>query len=276
VRAGVRRVEEAPCLWHEVPLDDLSDLLPEYAGSRQMVPILQSSNREEAECYSAYGAQQGIAQKISVKQHQYAIAFALTDFKLQGRTLPKLVLSICKRARLPWMTLSSFYVLISRVRELAGLRLLQRDEPGLSAVAQLQTDEYLHGWERGYDAATGLWDDALAAHAIRGLRSARDREKKRAAEAKQAAAEAARAERAAQAAARKAERAAQAAARKGPAPSQRKRPAQQRAPGVAQAPLAPAAGKKRRYGCTACGAEDHTAAAPRCPKHPKHQLFLGC
>ena len=264
VNVVVGGTEEAPCLWHEVPLDDLSDLLPEYAGSRQMVPILQSSNREEAECYSAYGAQQGIAQKISVKQHQYAIAFALTDFKLQGRTLPKLVLSICKRARLPWMTLSSFYVLISRVRELAGLRLLQRDEPGLSAVAQLQTDEYLHGWERGYDAATGLWDDALAAHAIRGLRSARDREKKRAAEAKKAAAEAARAERAAQAAARKAQ-----------APAQRKRPAQQRAPGVAQAPLAPAAGKKRRYGCTACGAEDHTAAALRCPKHPKHQLFLG-
>ena len=99
--------------------------------------------------FSAYAAQQGIAQKVGVKQHQYAIAFALTDFKLQGRTLPKLILSVCKRARLPWMTLASFYVLVSRVRELAGLRLLQRDEAGLSAVAQLQTDEYLHGWECG-------------------------------------------------------------------------------------------------------------------------------
>ena len=86
--------EEAPCLWHEVPLDGLSDLLPEYAGSRQMVPLLQSSNREEAECYSAYAAQQGVAQKVGVKQHQYAIAFALTDLELQGRTLPKLILSI--------------------------------------------------------------------------------------------------------------------------------------------------------------------------------------
>ena len=65
------------------------------------------------------------------------------------------------------MTLASFYVLISRVRELGGLRLLQRDEAALSAVSQLKTDEYLHGWERGYDAETGLWDDALAARAVR-------------------------------------------------------------------------------------------------------------
>ena len=209
--------------------------------------------------FSAYAAQQGIAQKVGVKQHQYAIAFALTDFKLQGRTLPKLILSVCKRARLPWMTLASFYVLVSRVRELAGLRLLQRDEAGLSAVAQLQTDEYLHGWECGYDA-TGLWDDELAARAIRGLRSARDRAKKVAAEAKKAAAEAARAQRTAQAAGRRAQAAAK-----------RKRPAQQ------CVPLAPAAanGAKRRRCCTACGAEGHTAAARRCPKHPRYMRGTG-
>ena len=131
------------------------------------------TNREEAECYSAYAAQQGLAQKVGVKMHQYGLAFALSNFKLQGRTLPKLILSVCKRSRAPWMTLASFYVLISRVRELGGLRLLQRDEAALSAVSQLKTDEYLHGWERGYAAAMGLWDDALAARAVRELQSVR-------------------------------------------------------------------------------------------------------
>ena len=52
------------------------------------------------------------------------------------------------------MTLASFYVLISRVRELDGLRLLQKDSAGLWAVSQLTTDEYLHGWEHGYDETT--------------------------------------------------------------------------------------------------------------------------
>ena len=53
-------------------------------------------------------------------------------------------------------------VLVSRARGLGGLRLLQRDEAALSAVSQLKTDEYLHGWERGYDAETGLWDAVRA------------------------------------------------------------------------------------------------------------------
>ena len=63
----------------------------------------------------------------------YGLAFALSNFKLQGRTLPKLILSVCKRLRAPWMTLASFYVLVSRARGLGGLRLLQRDEAALSA-----------------------------------------------------------------------------------------------------------------------------------------------
>ena len=94
------------------------------------------------DCYSLYAAQQGIAQKIrGVNCHQYGLAFCLTDFKLQGRTLLKLIVSICKRQRLPWMTLTSFYVLISRVRKLDGLRLLQHDREGLSAVSELLGDE---------------------------------------------------------------------------------------------------------------------------------------
>ena len=58
--------------------------------------LLVSGNTEQAECYSAFAAQQGVAQKLDVKQHQYGFAFVLTDFKLQGRTLPKPILSICK------------------------------------------------------------------------------------------------------------------------------------------------------------------------------------
>ena len=174
VNVVVGGTKDAPRLWHEVPLDDLSELLPDYVPGEQVVPLQVSANKEQAECFGIYAAQQGIAQKLGVRQHQYGFAWALTDFKLQGRTLPKLILSICKRSRLPWMTLASFYVLVSRVRELDGLRLLQHDGTGLSAVSQLGTDEYLHGWERGYDEATGEWDGERAARAVHALRSKRD------------------------------------------------------------------------------------------------------
>ena len=83
VNVVVGGTRDAPRLWHEVPLDDLSGLLPsEYTAGEQIVPLLVSSNREEAECYSAYAAQQGLAQKVGVKMHQYGLAFALSNFKL--------------------------------------------------------------------------------------------------------------------------------------------------------------------------------------------------
>ena len=111
-----------------------------------------------------------------MKKHPYDLAFALTDYKLQGRTLPKLILSVCHRHRMPWMTLQSFYVLISRVTRMSGLRLLQHDETGLHNVLTLMPDKYLYSWERGYDT-NGMWNKELAATALRNIRRTRDIEK---------------------------------------------------------------------------------------------------
>ena len=59
---------------------------------------------------------------VKVKEHSFRLAFVMTDFKLQGRTLLKVILSMFKRPMPPWMELTGFYVLISRVRTMAGLR----------------------------------------------------------------------------------------------------------------------------------------------------------
>ena len=64
------------------------------------------------------------------------------------------------------------------------------------AVSQLQPDEFLHAWERGYSLTDGLWDDASAVRALHELRAVRDTVKKKAAEAKKKAAEAKRTARA--------------------------------------------------------------------------------
>jgi hypothetical protein len=86
----------------------------------QVIPLLQSSP-EEVDWYSIYAAQHSVKRKILIKRYPYDMAFALTDFKLQGRTLPKLILSVCKRTECPWMTLQSFYVLISRVPSISNI-----------------------------------------------------------------------------------------------------------------------------------------------------------
>ena len=90
------------------------------------------------------------------------------------------------------MTLNAFYVLISRVRTSASLRLLQIDKTvdskGLTAltnISLLKHDELLVAWERGYDAK-GQWSDALALEGLERVRRVRQQAKQARAAAKKA------------------------------------------------------------------------------------------
>ena len=85
-----------------------------------------------------------------------------------------MILSVCKREKPPWMTLASWYVLVSRVRTLDSLRLLQHDLAGLVSLSGLKHDEYLAAWEQGYDQ-NGRWSDELAVGALKELRTTRQR-----------------------------------------------------------------------------------------------------
>ena len=96
-----------PRHWHGVELDDHRDLIlvqstPQDAlsesGSEQIVPLIMLPHGEEARLYSVFTAENIGKDRIKVKQHPYMLAFALTDFKLQGRTLNKLVISIPRGA----------------------------------------------------------------------------------------------------------------------------------------------------------------------------------
>ena len=111
-----------------------------------------------------------------VKESSCRLAFAMTDFKLQGRALPKLILNICKRPTPPWMELAGF----SRVRTMEGLRVLYRDEQGLAHLRTLQWKPQLGAWVKGYDDQ-GRWSDKRAAAAYKAVCAAqailRDRRK---------------------------------------------------------------------------------------------------
>ena len=76
------------------------------------------------------------------------------------------------------------YVLVSRVRTLDSLRLLQFDLEGHQALSRLKHDEYLAAWERGYDQQTGRWSDAHAVAALTELRRTRVSTRQKLAEAK--------------------------------------------------------------------------------------------
>ena len=56
-----------------------------------------------------------ITKKSRYHGHAVALAFAVTDYKLQGQTKDKLILSIALRLFPPHLDLKSFYVDVSRV-----------------------------------------------------------------------------------------------------------------------------------------------------------------
>ena len=64
------------------------------------------------------------------------------------------------------MELSGFFVLISRVRTMKGLRVLYRDEQGLAHLRTLQWKPQLGAWVQGHDNQ-GRWSDKRAAAAYK-------------------------------------------------------------------------------------------------------------
>ena len=69
-------------LWHGVELDNLSDLIESVAVNAQVIPLFASKNMKEgAELRGAVAAQSNLPSKAKVVEHQYVLAFALTDFK---------------------------------------------------------------------------------------------------------------------------------------------------------------------------------------------------
>jgi hypothetical protein len=174
-------------VFHGVPLDDLSDLIDSCVAGEQVVPVLMSSEREQATLQSLYSAMCSLPQSLELRVHQYLPAFAMTDFKLQGRTLPKLILNICERPVQPYLDWCSFYVMVSRVCERNGLRLLYRDPSAIEKIGKFKMDAHLKAWEGGYKTQAnglGVWDKASAAKRLKEVYETRAAEDKKTSKAK--------------------------------------------------------------------------------------------
>jgi ubiquitin C-terminal hydrolase len=170
-------VRVSHAFWHGELLDDkILELLD--GGSLDphiaVVPVFctDRSKPRNVKLLSLFAAHVGAVDSVFVYSHAYILAFAITDYKLQGRSLDKLILSICTRSCNPHLTLDGFYVLVSRSRTLNGLRRLQDDRKALAACAFLRHDPFLSAWNSGYDAE-GRWNRTLAAQAYQAARASR-------------------------------------------------------------------------------------------------------
>jgi hypothetical protein len=143
-------------LWHGVPLDDLSDLVESVATDATVISLLVHKEHLEIDMYSIKSAQHGLPGKMEVSTHGYILAFALTAFKLQGRTLPRLLINLGTRPQAPYITMNAFYVMVSRVRAFEGLRWFDCDPSERRKLLSLRWSDNLEAWEAGFDEV-GDW-----------------------------------------------------------------------------------------------------------------------
>ena len=89
-----------------------------------VVPITFSDHKVPYTTTSLHSVLHNIPKKVFVTTHMVTLAFALTDFKVQGKTLDYFVVNLRPHAWFPHMDLRGFYVFLSRVRSFESLRLL--------------------------------------------------------------------------------------------------------------------------------------------------------
>ena len=155
----------------DLPADEAAVLLASGLSlqpDRVVIPVVKHSRPRQRVLRSVHAALYGMPIDLRVLDHQLDLAFAITDFKTQSKTMTKLILSLRPRSFMPYFTLSTIYVLASRVKEGLQLRTIgynpRRDKDGVTHLTSLQHSSALRIWEACYDD-DGRWnaDKCLAA-----------------------------------------------------------------------------------------------------------------
>ena len=156
----------------DLPPDEMAVLVASglsLDAGRLVVPVPRHPRVLIHKLRSQYSAVHGMPKELKVIRHQLELAFAYTDFKLQSKTKTKLIISIGPRKFKPSLSLSTIYVLASRVKLGLQLRVIGFDvrRDGHRHLTSLQHPSELGIWELGYRRDSGEWDDALRDEAIR-------------------------------------------------------------------------------------------------------------
>ena len=135
-------------------------------ATRSVVPVPLHSRPRLQKTHSVHAALYGLPEAIRLVDHQLDLAFAVTDFKLQSKTVTKLILSLGPRSTAPFFSLSTVYVLASRVKLGLQLRVIGLDprRDSIKHLTSLLHPADLGIWEASY--VEGRWDDARRDAAI--------------------------------------------------------------------------------------------------------------
>jgi PIF1-like helicase/Ubiquitin carboxyl-terminal hydrolase len=145
-------------------LSDGASLLKDTA----IVPIFCGTRSSEVHLTSVESARANLPSILRVKKHEVDLAFALTDYKFQGRSLNYIIICLGQRDTPPFHTLQSLYVSASRVSFGNHVFVLGIDPQNPNDTLHLRNLTHspaISLWEAGYDE-DGHWNESLAQAAV--------------------------------------------------------------------------------------------------------------
>ena len=155
----------------------------------QVIP-LKRTRPLQVKTVSHSAAQYCIERELVTRTFPIDIAFAITDYKLQGLTLLMLLLNLPKIGKtgqgdtptsrgLSAMTFAALYVLVSRGVSFESLRWLQCDPDRLALLPRLALSKEVAALDRSYDNKTGLLSRERCRDAVEDLKDAELEAKRR-------------------------------------------------------------------------------------------------
>jgi len=147
-----------------LPDGDDGEGIDSLVDNAVVVPIVQSKHVDTYDTTSLWACLKGVPKTLRFRPHPVTIAFAVTDFKLQGKTKDELLLSIAPRPFPPHLERKAFYVMVSRVRTRRRLRVLHKPakaKGGFGNILQMKHTPELAAWNDAYDE-NGDWEPERA------------------------------------------------------------------------------------------------------------------
>ncbi|MGH7955247.1 MAG: C-terminal helicase domain-containing protein, partial [Gloeomargaritales cyanobacterium] len=124
-----------------------------------IVPIVPNSRFPETNQIVVLSTPRSGPSKVTTKRTFHVdMSFAMTFYKAQGQTIPKVILILNKRpVGLSVLTYSSLFVAVSRVRLADDIRLLGNDN--ISYRSDLKVGKDILRWWKGFGPdRQGLWN----------------------------------------------------------------------------------------------------------------------
>ena len=132
-----------------------------YVEPKSVIPV--DAKSDDGKGGSGFKTQ--FQQPLRTTHHHVDLAWAFTDFKVQGLTWnegEKLIVSLHKSTAVKNLTVKTISVCLSRVTQLEDIRILpinldDPESPETEHLRKLQQDKYTKYWKSGYDE-DGIWD----------------------------------------------------------------------------------------------------------------------